>query len=375
MTPKELVLLGGGHAHMTVLAHLADLQQAGSRVTVIQPSAHHYYSGMGPGMLGGSYTPEQIRFPTKRQVEEQGGTFILDRAVRIDPEAQLIHLQQADRPLGYDLLSCNVGSQVRSDAIRPDNTSLFTVKPIETLVAARSRILSQGRERPLSIAVLGGGPSAVEIAGNLWRLGDSGAILPPTITLISGKHFLARLPSRVRTLALNSLKRRQITIRSGHYVQQVAGRTIILDNQDTLQADIIFSAIGIQPSPLFRDSSLAVGPEGGLRVNRFLQSVDHTNIFAGGDCIFYQEQPLDKVGVYAVRQNPVLLHNLLASLRGEPLQAFTPGGSYLLIYNLGDERGIFSKWSLVFGGRLAFALKDWIDRRFMASFQPSRQDS
>ena len=72
---KHLVLAGGGHAHMVVLANLPTIVDQGHRVTVIGPSDHHYYSGMGPGMLGGTYRPEQVRFATRLVVEKFGGTF------------------------------------------------------------------------------------------------------------------------------------------------------------------------------------------------------------------------------------------------------------------------------------------------------------
>jgi NADH dehydrogenase FAD-containing subunit len=70
-----------------------------------------------------------------------------------------------------------------------------------------------------------------------------------------------------------------------------------------------------------------------------------------------------------VRQNPVLADNLYAACTGAPLRPFHPGSRYLLIYNLGDGSGIFHRGGLVFGGSLAFRLKDWIDRRFMQRFQ------
>ena len=49
--------------------------------------------------------------------------------------------------------------------------------------------------------------------------------------------------------------------------------------------------------------------------------------------------------------------------------AATVGGGYLLIFNLGDGKAVFWKGGLVFGGRLAFYIKDWIDRKFMRHFQ------
>lgn len=108
---------------------------------------------------------------------------------------------------------------------------------------------------------------------------------------------------------------------------------------------------------------------GGLLVNKYLQSTGSPDVFGGGDCIYFQDQPLDKVGVYAVRENPVLLHNLRARLRGEALESFDPGGDYLLIFNMGDGTGILRKKWFTFGGKLAFTIKDYIDRKFMEKFQ------
>ena len=71
----------------------------------------------------------------------------------------------------------------------------------------------------------------------------------------------------------------------------------------------------------------------------------------------------------AVRENPVLFHNLMASLEGTPLQPFDPGGDYLLIFNLGGGAGVLRKRWLQFGGKPAFIIKDYIDRKFMKKFQ------
>ena len=144
---------------------------------------------------------------------------------------------------------------------------------------------------------------------------------------------------------------------------------IFLENDTSYEADIVFPALGVKPSPIFARSGLPIGPDGGLQVNTFLQSIRYTNIFGGGDCIHFEEEPLDKVGVYAVRQNPVLYRNLMAFLEGKPLEKFTPGGKYLLIYNLGDGEGVLSKWSISFSGKIAFMIKNYIDRKFIKTFQ------
>ena len=75
----RLLLIGGGHAHMTILAHLGEILEKGHEVCVIQPSDHHYYSGMGPGMLSTLYTADSIRFNTRFVVERKGGPFCQGR--------------------------------------------------------------------------------------------------------------------------------------------------------------------------------------------------------------------------------------------------------------------------------------------------------
>ena len=75
--PKNLVLIGAGHAHMVTLANIHSIVAKGHKVTVIGPSKHHYYSGMGPGMLSRIYSPDDIRFATKHVVTKQGGTFLI----------------------------------------------------------------------------------------------------------------------------------------------------------------------------------------------------------------------------------------------------------------------------------------------------------
>ncbi len=370
MNKKQLVLIGGGHAHMMLLAHLSDFIKKGIQLTVIQPSKYHYYSGMGAGMLGGTYRPQEIRFQTRLVVEKQGGRFICDRAARIDPEKRVVILEGSNLAVAYDVLSCNAGSQVPEGKFSFSNdTDIFSVKPIAGLARARARIIELGKTRPLRVEIVGGGPSAVEIAGNIHQLASRENLQPITVTIVAGNTLLPHAPERVRTLSKRSLRRRGIAIMTGSRVQRISPGVLELDSGKEIRTDVIFLALGVRPSPLFTHSGLPTGPDGGLRVNKYLQSVGWKNIFGGGDCIYFEPHPLDKVGVYAVRQNPVLLHNVMATFDGSPLEEFHHGGKYLLIYNLGNDYGVLNKWSLAMGGRSIFMLKDYIDRKFMRTYQ------
>ncbi len=365
---KHLVLIGGGHAHMVTLENLHTFVERGHRVTVIGPSDHHYYSGMGPGMLGKTYTPAEIRFATRHVVEKQRGTFIRDKAVQILTEEKKVMLASG-RTLGYDVISFNAGSYVPRLNLHDDVQDVYPVKPIERLLQARARILELVAQKKITIGILGGGPSSAEVAGNVWQLvRDAGGNMP-RIKIFAGKRFMSRFPGNVRSKVQHSLLRRGIEINTGGYIQSVQSGAVTFDSGETQLLDFIFLAIGVEPNPIFRNSGLATGPDGGLLVNEFLQSADHPEMFGGGDCIYFEKQPLDKVGVYAVRQNPVLYHNLMAALEDAPLQPFNPGGDYLLIFNLGGGSGVLRKRWMLLGGKPAFIIKDYIDRKFMKKFQ------
>lgn len=338
---------------------------AGASVTLVQPEPYHYYSGMGPGMLGGSYREEEIRLPTKKQVLAAGADFIEARAAKIDAAGRRVYLENHATPLAYDLLSCNTGSSVENPLDCGFSARVVPVKPISGLALARKEILSRVIRQKMRIAVVGGGPSAVEIAGNLRQLCMAGKCIQPVIALYAGSTLLGDRNPKIRVLTRKILGAKQIEIHENIRVCGYADNHLVSSDGRSFMADMVFLATGVRPSPIFDCSDLARGEGGGLLVNSYLQSVSHPEVFGGGDCIAFQDRPLDKVGVYAVRQNPVLLENLLASLRGLPLTPFQPGGKYLLIYNLGAGDAIFARGSLIFTGAIAYHLKTYLDKRFI----------
>jgi len=365
---KHLVLVGGGHAHMVTLKNLDSFIDRGHKVTVIGPSKYHYYSGMGPGMLSRTYSADDIRFATELVVTQKGGAFVLDRVTKIDPKEKIVLLEKSE-PISYDVLSFNAGSYVPWDQVSGDQTDIFSVKPIETLLKAQARILDLISRQEITVGIVGGGPSSLEVAGNIWQLAKNHGKYMPAIKIFAGSRFMSRFPEKIRNLAYKSLQERGIEIIEQDYSKEVRSHRIILESGAVYEADIIFLAVGVKPSTIFKDSGLPTGPDGGLLVNKYLQCPEYPEIFGGGDCIYFKDQPLDKVGVYAVRENPVLYHNLMAALEGGELQPFDPGGDYLLIFNVGGGKGILGKNRLMFDGRLAFWIKDYIDRKFMREFQ------
>jgi|GEM_PF-31351 len=145
---RRLVLGGGGHAPLTALTRVSDYVARGYSVVLISPAPYHYDSGMGPGMLGGTYRPQDIRFHVKQMVEERGGTFISGVVSRIDPASRRLILGDgAEVP--YDVVSFNTGSGVPTGGIEgaPPDT-IVPVKPIEGLLRARRAFRSWQSQPP-----------------------------------------------------------------------------------------------------------------------------------------------------------------------------------------------------------------------------------
>ncbi|MBS3780882.1 MAG: FAD-dependent oxidoreductase, partial [Desulfovermiculus sp.] len=299
---NRLLLLGGGHAHMVTLSNLGRLRSQGHEITLVQPDDYHYYSGMGPGMLGKIYAPEEIRFATRQVVEKQGGTFVPAKATEIMPQERKVRLDNG-REFIYDVLSCNVGSAVPA-VPGQETAACFSVKPIASLLQAQQRALQLVGQGKVRLGVVGGGPAALEVAGNLHRLMHDARSSQVRITVFAGRKFLSKLQEPIRKLAEKNFTRRGIEVIEGGYVRRLGQNEVELDSGQTFASDLTFLALGVKPSPLFVDSGLQTGPDGGLLVNEYLQHPDYPEIFGGGDCIFFERQPLDKVGVYAVRENP-----------------------------------------------------------------------
>lgn len=365
---KQLILIGGGHAHMVTLTHLHQFIEQGHRVTVIGPSPYHYYSGMGPGLLSRIYSAPQIRFAVQQMVEARGGRFVRDTVTHIDPDKCRVFTHSGAQ-YAYDVLSCNTGSYVPPTATENDQGVIFSAKPIERLLQAQSTLMEMAAHKHVVVSVVGGGAAAVEMAGNTWRLLSRHSRHGFRLRLLCSGPLLSRFPEKVRRAGLQSLVSRDIDVLQHCPVRRVTGQSVETDSDRTYPSDLTFFATGVLPSPIFRASGMPIGPDGGLAVNQFLQCTGYANIFGGGDCIYYQDHPLEKVGVYAVRQNPILFGNLMAFLNGENLTPFSAEGAYLLIFNMGDGTGILYKSGILLRGRLAFIIKDFIDRRFIRKFQ------
>lgn len=363
-----IVLVGAGHAQLHTLKNLSGLTARGHAVTLVAPGPF-WYSGLATGVLGGHYPESLDQVDVARLARQGGGRFIQDQVTRIDPAAKRLTLAGGDS-LSYDLLSLTTGSEVPALPGTEGHARCFTVKPIPRLMelkAALEERFKRHRARAVVVLVAGGGVTACELAANILALAASrgGSVL---VTVLSGGEPLSQLPPKAAKRVVADLERRGVVFRTGARVRRVEGVEAVTEDGDRLPFDLFLNATGLHPRPLARESGLPADRHGALIVDDALRSPADPTIFGAGDGVALDGHELPKVGVYAIRQAPILCHNLLAAAEGQPLRRFVPQKDYLWIMNLGDRRGLAVRGGSWWAGRGAWWLKDRIDRRFLKQY-------
>jgi len=366
---KSLVFAGAGHAHLFSLARLEHFLRGGAEVTVISPTPL-WYSGMGPGMLGGCYEAGEASVDVRTLVERRGGRFLEGKIAAVRPKERYV-LTEDGEEIPYDALSLNVGSEVTSPLLDGAPDWVFAVKPVSSYLDLRGRMLALPSGAEPHIVVAGGGPSGCETAANARELclrHRRGG----RITLSIGEAgLLPNFPPSARRLAESEFEKMGIEVTERRIVGR-SGHTLSYSDGSTGTADFLAVATGVRPPRILAESGLEVDGEGAMVVDEHLQSVSSEGVFGGGDCIAFQPLPLRRAGVYAVRQGPVLFENLSAYLSKNRMQRFVPQREFLIILNLG-RAGLLVRKPFVMKGRFAFLLKRWIDRRFVRGFQRTIQ--
>lgn len=395
----ELVLVGGGHAHLQVLRRWMMRPVTGVRLSLVLDRAEAVYSGMLPGFVAGDYGAREIEVDCVPLARRAGARVILAAATGLDSARRLLHLEGRP-PLPFDIASFDVGSVLRGAELPGVREHALSTRPLHHFarrlpaLIALARARAQERGGPLRVAVVGAGAAGVELAFTLQHrlraevgegavevtvLGDAGGALP------GASRAIARRANR-------EARRRGICLRGGCSAVALeekrrappAALAVVLEGGERVDCDLAVWATGAAPPPLLAALPLPRDARGFLRVRATLQSPACGSIFAAGDCAALDTAPdLPKAGVYAVRAGPVLdanlrrrLHALRAGqvLRAPRLRRFRPQRDFLSLLNLGGGRVLGGKWGMAASGRALWRLKDRIDRRFVRRFRVLNAD-
>lgn len=367
---RQVVLVGAGHAHLHVAAHAAELARDGISLVLVDPGTF-WYSGLGTGMLAGQYDAREDQVDPEQLVRREGGHFVRDRMTGLDARERTVALASGDT-LEYDALSLNVGSKVDTACIPGADDHAWTVKPISNLWRLRQALGDRFRSpssEPLRVLVVGGGPTGCEVAACMDSLASRHGAATEVSLVTRGDRLLSGYSPAASQALTSFLRHRGIHIVCPWPVRQIEEGTVVGEDGQRIHADIIVVATGLVAPPLLECLGLPLDEREGLRVRDTLQSTGDDDVFAAGDCASLEGHRLPKLGVFGVRQAPILLHNIAALLQGRPLKAYRPQKRYLMILNLGCGSGLAIYGRLHWLGRLSYRVKDHIDRRFLDRYR------
>jgi NADH dehydrogenase FAD-containing subunit len=324
---------------------------------------------MIPGFLRGRYAERELAFDLPGLCREAGAHF---RLAAVD--AVIGHDRVAESSAGtleFDVASVNIGADpVGLDRVDGVREHAFAVRPIDRVLALAGALERWvGAGTPPTTCVVGGGAAGVEVALAVHaRLGDTGR--RPTVTLVErAPRLLPDSHPRSGEVVARIVAARGIAVRTGSAVARVTPHAVVLDSGETVPSTLTVWLAGAAPAPVLGRSSLPRGDDGYLLVDRTLRAVDGSPVWGAGDCVTLRDFPwTPKSGVYAVREGPVLAHNLRAALTGGPAREYLPQRHALAILNTADGRAVAIRRGLVGYGRWAMVVKEFIDRRFVARY-------
>jgi len=366
---KHLVLLGAGHAHVHMLATLAEHPLPGVKVTLVAPYPRQLYSGMVPGFVAGHYTLEDCVITLAPLLQGGHAQWLQHHAIGLDAATRILTLNDGST-IGYDVLSVNTGPvqdrQRIEKSIPGATTHALFVRPIETFGALWPKVVALAQGRALRVAVLGAGAAGIELAcAVVHRLPTA------SVTLVAGVATLAaNYPRPVQQRIAKALKMRRITVLQERAVG-VTADAVLLANGAQLACDVPMMATGAQAPPWLQGSGLALDDQGFIAVDACQRCTSHPEVFAAGDVCTRVDRTLARSGVYAVRAGIPLAKNLRAVLAGVDPVNYQPQDKTLNLLSCGDRYaiGAWGNWS--FEGRWVWLLKDWIDRRFIHQYSRS----
>lgn len=356
MLSKELVLVGGGHAHIQVLHAL---RSSNIKITLISDVPFAPYSGMLPGHLAGLFNEHEMVFNLKNICSRFGYRFIEQAVTSIDSVNHNLTLFDGSK-ISFDVCCLNVGilpQTIPSDSQFPN---VIYVKPISNFLA-KWRVAVRGLATEGKVLVVGGGAAAFELAI------ACGIRFPHRVSLITGEQGLT-LPERAASPARLALEKLGVELIEGKKVERIEeGKLLIADAVTHFALALI--AITARPSEIIQRSVLPKADNGHVLIDDFLRVEGSTVVFAAGDCAHFGSKPLPKSGVYAVRQGPILAHNLLSTLtNSRDLQRFVPQEKVLSILISGFDEAIFCWRGIALRSHWAAKVKRWIDHRFMRTW-------
>ena len=333
---KRVLILGAGFGGLTTAMELARLD-SGATVTLIDRVNFHLFTPILYQVATGLVEPGHIAYAVRSIAREYGFGFREGEVLEIDLERRRVVLDSGE--LGYDALVLALGSTTNYFGNEGLQRHALPLKTLRDAVAIRNRILDQferaeaepdpqRKQARLTIVVVGGGATGIELIGSIRTLVGKGllrdypAINPADVRLLlveGGPGLLGGMDPWMGDRARDRLIEKGVEVLLGTTVTEVTPEGARLDDGTFIASRTVIWAAGVRPTPITADLPLEKGRDRRLVVDEYLQVEGRPGVYALGDCAWFPVRsqggrPAPPNAATAVREARVVAHNVAAEL-------------------------------------------------------------
>ncbi|MBF2056660.1 MAG: NAD(P)/FAD-dependent oxidoreductase [Cyanobacterium sp. T60_A2020_053] len=379
----HVVIVGGGFAGLYTAKELG---KAPVKITLVDKRNFHLFQPLLYQVATGILSPSEICSPLRLVVGRNKNTrVVLDEVVNLDPENKQVVMREG--VLSYDKLI--IGTGVSHHYFGNDHweNEAPGLKSIENALDIRRKIFlafeeaekvssPQEKQEWLTFAIVGGGPTGVELAGAIAELAHKiikddfqdidttktkillieglDRVLPPYAPDLSQKaqKSLEELGVTVLTKRMvTNIENNILTIRHGEEVEEIKARTILW-------------AAGVKASSLSKVIAEKTGAEtdraGRIMVEPNLSLTNYPDIYVVGDLAHFAHQegkPLPGIAPVAMAQGQYMATSIKNEVKGKPVKPFryVDKGSLAVI---GDNHAVVDLGFIKLSGTLAWLV--WV---------------
>lgn len=330
----HVVIVGGGFGGLWAARAL---RGAPVRITLLDRGNHHLFQPLLYQVATAGLSAPNIAAPLRQILRRQQNlTVLLGEVARLEPGAKRLHLGDG-RTLDYDRLI--VASGATHAYFGHDDWAAHApgLKTLDDALEIRRRILTaferaEAEDDPaaraawLTFAIVGGGPTGVELAGTLAEIarhtlrGEFRRADPRrarVLLLEAGPRVLSSFPESLSEKARLQLQKLGVEVRTGVPVRAIDDAGVQLGDERIAARTVLWAA-GVAASPLARDLGVPLDRAGRVIVDPDLRVPGHPDIHVAGDLAALQcgGRPVPGVAPAAKQMGRYIGRAIRARLRG-----------------------------------------------------------
>jgi len=337
-TPPRVVIVGGGFGGLSAGRALAG---RGVDLTVVDRRNHHLFQPLLYQVATAALNPSDIAAPIRMLLARRGAKVLLAEARSVDVANRRLVLEDGELP--YDYLVLATGATHSYFGHSDWEPHALGLKTVEDALEIRRRVLlayeraeretdPAGRAALMTFAIVGGGPTGVELAGALAEIArrtlrhEFSNIDPARarIVLLEGMpRLLNAYPERLSEKARRSLHELGVEVRLSTKVSAIDAEGLTA-GEERIPARTVLWAAGVQASPLARSLGVPLDRAGRVNVSADLSVPGHPEIFVIGDLAAVQQdgKPVPGIAPAAMQGGRSVARAILDSVAGKPRRPF-----------------------------------------------------